>query len=478
MPEYLSPGVYIEDRPGVGSMDAASTSIAGFVGVTQRGKVNTPTYITSWNSFIENFAGGMDSPFMTNSHLAYAVYGFYQNGGKNCYVMRTAGKSAARASSSLSSETPAILIDARDEGTWANGNLKMSITANADDSELFDIVVTYNQDVVERMEGLSNDEGDDFWIDQVNSQSTYITAISGALKVVASVSFSGGEDGLEDITDADYVNSIQYFDVVDDVNLIAVPGQTSETVISGLTSYVDNRGDVFCVIDSPETADTDSVLTLRKKISCKAGELLYPWIKVIDPLSSTGKKRNCPPSGHVIGVIARTITERGVWKTPAGTSANIRGALETTRLLPTGETDRLNPAGVVSIVPKPNAGIVVWGARSLSPDKSMKYVSDILLDNYIKKTTYNNTQQFVFEPNSPETWSKVVSLLEGFLDTLWRDGGLYGSSASEAYFVKCDADLNTEAVRAQGRMITEVGYASKKPAEFVIFRFSHDMANQ
>ena len=475
MPEYLSPGVYIEDYPSVAPMEGASTTVGGFIGISQRGPVNEPVYITSWNGYIEKFAYGMDSPFLPNSDLAYAVYGFFQNGGKKCYVVRTAHTETAKAAECSLKEPDTILINAKDEGAWGN-RLKISITANEVNASNFDITVKYNEEVVEVLSDLSNTEGDKYWVDYVNDNSNFISAISGTL-AAKDGTFASGADGATDIEDADFVASLPMFDTVDDVNMIAIPGQTSNAVQQGMISYIENRGDIFGIFDSPETADVEAVLELRKRTTCSAGELLFPWIKVSDPLSSSGKTRVCPPSGHVMGVIARIILSRGVWKAPAGTEAVVRGAIETTVYLPQGETDRLNPAGVVSILSKPNAGIVVWGSRSMSADSSMKYVSDILLDIYIKKTTYNNTQQFVFEPNAPETWTKVVSTISGFLDTLWRDGGLYGNSAQEAYYVKCDEDLNTESVRKSGRMITEIGYASKKPAEFVIFRFHHDVSN-
>lgn len=474
MAEYLSPGVFIEDYPSVPPMEGVSTSVGGFIGTSERGPVNEPVYITSWNSYIEKFAYGMDSPFLPNSDLAYSIYGFFQNGGKKCYVIRTAHETAEAAECSLK-DPDTILINAKDEGSWGN-NLSISITANKVNESNFDIVVKLNDEVVESFSDVSNSEGDKYWVDIVNDSSNYILAISGTLQVKDGT-FSGGADGIDDLDDNDYVNSLPVFDTVDDVNLIAIPGQTTDAVYKGMIAYIENRGDIFGIFDSPETATVESVLELRKKTTCKAGELLFPWIRVSDPLSPSGKTRVCPPSGHVMGVIARIVIDRGVWKAPAGTEAVVRGAIETTVYLPQGETDRLNPAGVVSILSKPNAGIVVWGARSMSADSSMRYVSDVLLDNYIKKTVYNSTQVFVFEPNAPETWSRVVSSIEGFLDTLWRDGGLYGDSASEAYYVKCDEDLNTESVRKAGKMITEIGYASKKPAEFVIFRFHHDVSN-
>ena len=261
------------------------------------------------------------------------------------------------------------------------------------------------------------------------------------------------------------------------MNLLCIPGQTSATVNSALMSYCENRKDVFSILDAPEASTVESVLALRKTMSCKNAALYFPWIKVSDPLSKTGKLRSCPPCGHVMGVYARTITERGVWKAPAGTEAIVRGAIEVTTTLTTGDTDVLNPAGIVSIMPKTNYGIVIWGARDLHPDSSMKYISDVLLDINIKKSVFNGTQPFVFEPNDSKTWTRVKTTIESFLDGLWREGALFGDKSSEAYYVKCDADLNTQAMRNQGKLICEIGYANKKPAEFVIFRFSHDVAS-
>ena len=477
MAEYLSPGVYVEDNPNAPVIEAVSASNGGFMGITQRGEVGKPVFITSWNAYLTNFAYGMDSPFLANSDLAYAVYGFFQNGGKRCYVMRVASSTAAKASCAFSDVDGAPVIKAKDEGEWAN-SLKISVTENADVSGKFDITVKLGSDIVEVISALSNSSNaDDYWVDTVNAQSNFITAISGDLKVSEGV-FSGGADGITDIADKDYTDKLANFDVIDDLNLLAIPGQTSANMYSALLSYCENRKDVFAIIEAPKTATLESVKALRKTLSCKNAALYYPWIRVSDPLSSTGKLRDCPPSGHIMGVYARTIQERGVWKAPAGTEANVRGAIEVVKTLTTGDTDILNPLGVVSIIPKPNYGIVIWGARDLHPDSSMKYISDVLLDIYIKKSVYQGTQSFVFEPNDSKTWTRVVATIQAFLDGLWRDGALFGDTAAQAYYVKCDEDLNTENVRNQGKLICEIGYANKKPAEFVIFRFSHQVAEQ
>lgn len=477
MANYYSPGVYLEDKPTTPVIEGASTSIGGFVGITQRGTLNKPILITSWNAFITEFAFGMDSPFLSNSTLAYSVYGFFQNGGKSCYVIRVAHSTADVATGGFSDiETDPPVVKANSEGAWGN-SISVTISTNADEESLFDFTVRYGSVVVEKFIGLSNDiTSKQYWVDYVTSHSQYVTATGGSLSNIENAIFSGGVDGVVDIVDTDYSEALALFDTVADVNMIAIPGQTSTTLNSALMTYCENRADVFGIIDAPESSTATSIKTLRKNMSCKNACLVWPWIKVADPLSPNGVLRTVPCAGHVMGVYARIISNRGVWKAPAGTEATIRGAIDTAVALTNTDLDSLNPAGIISIVPRAGYGMVIWGARSLNPDSSMKYVSDVLLDIYIKKSVKENTQSFVFEPNNESTWMNIRTSVETFLDTLWRDGGLYGESSEEAYYVKCDADLNTEAIRGQGKLICEVGYAGNKPAEFIVFQFSQNVS--
>lgn len=474
MAEYFSPGVFIEDSANkMSSIEGVSASVGGFVGIAQRGVVKTPVLLTSWNAFINNFARGMTSPFIASSDLAYSVYGFFQNGGSRCYVVRTASETAAKATTTGES-TP--IIKAKEEGTWGN-SLKLSVAANADIETNFDLTVKLGTEVVETIEDLCNTATDEkYWVDKVNASSNYVTAVSGTLAATAEdLALSTGADGVSDIADTDYEDALTSFNAVSDVNMICMPGQTAALTVAKLVTYCENRADVFALIECPKTNTVAEALTLRKGMSCSVGALLYPWIKVSDPLSKVGKLRECPPCGHVMGVYARTVKEYGVWKAPAGVEAVVRGALDVVTQVTSSDTETLNPAGVVSIMPKTNYGIVIWGARSLSADSTMRYVSDILLNTYIKKSVYQGTQQFVFEPHDSALWNRVKITIQAFLDSLWREGGLFGDSASEAYYVKCDGDLNTSEVRNQGKLICEVGYAGKKPAEFIIFRFSHQL---
>ncbi|HDS01552.1 MAG TPA: phage tail sheath family protein [candidate division Zixibacteria bacterium] len=82
MPEYLSPGVYVEEvDKGTKPLEAVGTSTAGFIGQSKQGPVNEATLITNWGQFTRTFGEFADSPY-----LAHAVYGFFNNGGARCFV--------------------------------------------------------------------------------------------------------------------------------------------------------------------------------------------------------------------------------------------------------------------------------------------------------------------------------------------------------------------------------------------------------
>lgn len=474
MADYLSPGVYAESFGKSGTpIEAVGASTGGFVGITARGPLHTPILVTSWQSFLDNFAYGLETPFLVDSDLAYSVYGFFQNGGSKCYVIRTASSKVAKASVKVGETT----INAKDEGTWGN-KLKIAVKANADESANFDITVKYAEEVVEQFVNVSNSTTEPNYFVTAIGASKFISCLTGTLSATTGdTAFTGGADGITDIADDDYKNAIKLFDSADDVNLICVPGQTSDAMNKAIAEYATTRGNVFAILDGGKTADVATIKTLSKALANNNAALYYPWIRVADPLSKTGALRDCPACGHIMGVYARTIQSRGVWKAPAGVEANLRGAVEVVKALTRDDCDTLNPANVNAIMPRANYGIVVWGARSLSTDHSLRYVSDVLLNTNIKDSIKNGTQWAVFEPNNSVLWTRVQATVEAYLNNLWRDGGLKGDTAAEAYFVKCDAELNTEEAVNAGKLICEVGYAPNKPAEFVIFRVSHSISN-
>ncbi len=203
----------------------------------------------------------------------------------------------------------------------------------------------------------------------------------------------------------------------------------------------------------------------------------YPWIKVPNPRNG-GRPILVPPSGHMLGVWCRTDETRGVYKAPANdTPRGVIGLAYETNLR---EQELLNPLGINCIRTFPNRGIRVWGARTLvEPDNvQWRYISVRRLMTYIERSVELGTQWVVFEPNDQDLWARVTRTVNNFLERIWREGALFGATASEAFYVKCDASINTHETMMLGRLYIEVGVCPVKPAEFVIFRFSQWSPNQ
>lgn len=478
MGNYLRPDVYVE-RTGSGAtpISGVGTATAGFVGIANRGIVGKAELVTSWTEFVSKFARGLETPFVKNSDLAYAVYGYFQNGGGTAYVVRTATESAKSATGEIGVD--GVEVTAYDEGEWANTKLKVSVV---EDGGLFDIVVSYDGEIVEVFEGLNNDADDvQFYADIVNGGSKFIKVGIGTL-AEGEVTLAGGIDGITGLEDTDYLGEkgLKGLDFVNEVSIVAVPGQTSQAVLQGVLDYASNRKDCFGILDLPMNIDTEGAKLAKETLGGNSdketlggnyGASYYPWGKVVDPLGK-GKLRLTPPSGHIAGIYARTDRERGVHKAPAGIEATVKGFVEMERPLSNGDIEILNPLGVNCIVAKPNKGIVVWGARLVTPHMDRTYVSDMRLDIHIEESLFEGTQWTIFEPNDEKLWGSITAQVKAFLYGKWSDGALFGETPEEAYFVKCDAELNPQEIRDAGKVIVEVGYAKKKPAEFTIFRLT------
>jgi phage tail sheath protein FI len=239
-----------------------------------------------------------------------------------------------------------------------------------------------------------------------------------------------------------------------------------------MIAHCENMKDRFAILDCPPGLSPQQMLDWRKNVSgydSKYAAVYYPWIRVANPLGN-GAGVDIPPSGYMAGVYARTDTERGVHKAPA--NEIVRGALGLEVQVTKGEQDQLNPAGVNCIRAFPGRGIRIWGARTVSSDPAWRYINVRRLFNFIEESIEEGTQWVVFEPNDMELWSRIRRDITAFLTRVWRDGALFGATPQEAFYVKCDEELNPPEVRDVGQVIVEIGLAPVKPAEFVIFRIS------
>ena len=261
---------------------------------------------------------------------------------------------------------------------------------------------------------------------------------------------------------------------IDEIALVAAPmfGVANERVTVVQNALLDHCAaaqDRFAILDGP--LDVDGAITsgaVIRSARSDYGALYFPWIDV------TGAGGHAPPSGHVAGVFARVDAERGVHKAPANEA--LRGAYGVRYRIGKAVHDELNPAGVNVLRPFGNT-VKVWGARTLADPQSVQqkeftYINVRRLFCFLRESIEEGTGWVVFEPNTPELWARITRNVRAFLTRAWESGALFGKTAEEAFTVKCDADNNPPEVRALGQVVTEIGVAVTKPAEFVVFRLS------
>lgn len=257
-------------------------------------------------------------------------------------------------------------------------------------------------------------------------------------------------------------------------NILVMPGITDPGVLADAASYCEERR-AFFIVDAPPAAN--SVATMVTAASgtelpkSDHAAVYFPWTYVADPLKN-GKPRLTPPGGTMAGLYARTDGNRGVWKAPAGTDANLAGVQSMAVPLTDGENGSLNPLGVNCLRTFPVYGAIAWGARTLRGADQMaseyKYVPVRRLALYIEESLYRGTQWVVFEPNDEPLWAQIRLNIGAFMNGLFRQGAFQGSSPRDAYLVKCDRETTTQDDINRGVVNILVGFAPLKPAEFVV----------
>lgn len=357
----------------------------------------------------------------------------------------------------------------------------------------FNMEVKY-ADVVESYENLSFNIESANYISKKTAKSELIEAtyvgkeaaepvapfveIAGAQDVVKATLTGGSNGSVSSISAADFIGvdngagnrtGIQSFVDNDVVSIMAVPGVTDPNVQLTLVAHCENLGSRFAVLDIPrEAKKVQDVINHREIVDSTYAALYHPWLQVFDPLDK--KNTMVPPSGSIMGIYARSDNSRGVHKAPA--NEVVKGCTGLDCQFNKGEQDILNPKGVNLIRTFPGQGIRVWGARTASSDGSWKYINVRRLFIFIEESIKANTNWAVFEPNDEVLWVRVQRTISVFLNGMWRNGSLAGSSPEEAFFVNIGRDTMSQDDIDNGRLVCVIGVAPVKPAEFVIFRIT------
>jgi Bacteriophage tail sheath protein len=409
MPQYLSPGVYVQEVPSsVKAIAGVSTSTPGFIAVvpdkvhlvakdpanpgqtkyvdfTVGVAAKTAKLITNFTQFANLFGDlvGSDAAAATTDaspamdagqhQLAHAVYGFFNNGGSRCYVIRiTADADLAAALKEFAA------ID----------EISMVVAPGKNEAATYDALVSHCANTGDR------------------------------------------------------------FAILD--------GPSTRSDLTDLTKTTANGG------VAPSNTDLAAWYFPWIKVFDPATKLLSP---TGDGLISV------PPSGHMAGIYARVDNDRGVHKAPA--NEVIRGALDVTQAISKADQDGLNPKGVNCIrVLNDNILVWGARTVGGDANADLKYINVRRTLLFLRESIDEGTQWVVFEPNTPALWQKITRNITAFLTNVWRSGALFGTTTAEAFYVKCDAETNPPELRELGQVVCEIGVSIVRPAEFVIFRIS------
>jgi phage tail sheath protein FI len=269
---------------------------------------------------------------------------------------------------------------------------------------------------------------------------------------------------------------------VDLFNILCIPdaaamGATDmQAVYAEAESYAEERRSMVLVDVPAAVVRLDQMqawLAANDGLRHPNAAVYYPRTRVPDPLNG-GRLRSLGASGTIAGLYARTDTQRGVWKAPAGTDARLRNVQALDYLLTDMENGALNPLGVNCLRTFPVYSSICWGARTLEGADQLasdwKYVPVRRLTLFLEESLYRGTKWVVFEPNDEPLWAQIRLNLGAFMQDLFRKGAFQGSSPRDAFFVRCDSQTTTQTDIDNGIVNIEIGFAPLKPAEFVILK--------
>lgn len=396
----------------------------------------------------------------------------------------------------LSPSSVTASVSALSEGAWGN-NLSVTVAAGSA-ADSFQLLVLDGGVTVERFDNLvaaieqeNSANGTKYFLSAINGTdpdkniSRYITVSdeldNTGFPTNGTYSLTGGDDGLESISDDDFVGEVdgntrtglQIFAGLLDINILMAPGIHSAGVLNEMITICETRGDCMCLIDPPLGLGVQQVVDWHNGAGAYADHdaynssyaaLYWPWIQVFD--AGSNRYIWTPPSGHIAAVYAYTDDVSDPWWAPAGLN---RGLLQqATRVefnAAVGDQEFMygNQNAVNMIVKFPVDGIAVWGQRTLQrKPTALDRVNVRRLLLYMRKVITTAVKYLVFEPNDPPTWRSFVGLVDPFLKALVSRRGLY------AYQVVCDETTNTPDYIDNNEMLARIYIQPVKAAEKIL----------
>ncbi|HET9527948.1 MAG TPA: phage tail sheath subtilisin-like domain-containing protein, partial [Pyrinomonadaceae bacterium] len=387
MPEYLHPGVYIEEiERGPRPIEGVPTSTAAIIGEAERGST-MPRLVTSYKDYQRWFG----DVFHPTKFLPYAANGFFENGGKRAFVARLVGDGATTATTAFGG----FIVRAAGPGLWGTRvRVKISDSTTRDAADVpvgFRLQLAYwsgpipdfdpfvdrttlpRPALTEDFDDLVTDEsspdyyGKRFPFIDLEKGETNQGPESSALGILVRTvgvppgtrpdnglnTLAGGADDAAALGVDDYrglaipgVRGAQGLAALEldrfrDVALVYAPNVSAD-IARSIVAHCERLRFRFAVIDSDKGQDPGALNPRNTITDSHYAGFYYPWLVTADP--RTGARKLVPPGGHVLGVYARSDTERGVFKAPA--NEIVRGALDLENEINDEVQDSLNPKGV------------------------------------------------------------------------------------------------------------------------------------
>jgi uncharacterized protein len=526
-PKY--PGVYIEEiESPVRTIVGVSTSMTAFVGRAVTGPRNKPVVIHNFGEYTDKFGG-----LSKESSMSYAVDQYFLNGGKDAIIVAIDDGSIRATFDRIAKDdyTPTTKLKVFEAYNYGDIGKEIAVVVKKNSVEgpegqkFYNIYVKEKYDkakyggppnkdrlkkwdedaaILESIIRVSLLPASSRFIDNVIEQdSKYIRIIKspsrpdiddakilGIFLTDDAAVLKGAKTAAQLIKevnpdDPDSKKGMYALDNADLFNILCIPPFSKDDagedvdvsaadVYQDAVKYCEDRRAIL-LLDPPKGwKDKSAPLTgISSFPREKNAAIFFPRITAADSLDE-GRSREFVPCGAIAGIFARTDSERGVWKAPAGTQANIRGALDLSVRLTDDENGELNPLGINCLRVKPPYGRIVWGARTMRGADDFadqwKYLPVRRLALFLEESLYRGTQWVVFEPNDEPLWSQIRLNVGAFMHDLFLKGAFQGTKPNDAYLVKCDHETTTQTDVDRGIVNIVIGFAPLKPAEFVIIK--------
>lgn len=374
------------------------------------------------------------------------------------------------------------------------GNYTQVVVKNNTRDSNWVLEVYNNGSQVESWGQLTKDATSTFYI------GSYLTLVSDYIRAVdntevlagpadGTYDLAGGSDGIPsdpDTQDALLIgSSVSYSGIYAvseseqyDIDLIAVPGHSSTTVVTELLYMCQNfRQDCMAIIDAPFGLTVNEIIAWQNgthplnstRFDSDFGALYWPWVRIRDNYNRVDVW--APPSGSIMAVYAQSDRLARPWFAPAGITRGLVPGINDVYSRPSqeerdlmyGYRNCINP--IVQFVD--TEGFVVWGQKTMQRrPTALDRVNVRRLMFYIEKQIKAKSRILLFEPHDEQFRAEFVRIATLVLQEVLTDRGI------TAFKIKADAELNTPDVIDRNEFRARIGVQPTRAVEFMFLEFS------